>query len=70
MVSDVIDVDANGRAADGSDFSDVAAPDAVKAGFVINKPVTLRFPDGTLKRTTQARITPKGMKVLAQKFGN
>lgn len=60
----IIDVDLNGVSADGEDFSDVAAPEAVEAGYMVNTPVRLRYPDGSVREATRAEVTQRGLDQL------
>lgn len=64
----VIDVNEFGRDEQGNEFGWAATPAAVADGLMVNRPVTLRFPDGVLIRTTQALITKKGMERLQREF--
>ena len=67
---EVIDVDFNGVAADGEDFTMRASRQKIKAGLAVNVPVLLRFPDGSAKEAMQVRITPKGVAQLKSETGN
>ena len=69
MKRKIIYVDANGISQDGEDFGLAATPEAIKAGFMINAPVTLVFPDGRRLDTNQAKITPAGLATMARAFG-
>ncbi|WP_332116084.1 hypothetical protein [Azorhizobium caulinodans] len=64
----IIDVDQFGRDAEGNAFDIVAEPEIVAAGLMVNRPVTLRFPCGTMIETTQAALTPKGLEQIAREF--
>ncbi|WP_116654888.1 hypothetical protein [Pelagibacterium sediminicola] len=64
----MIHVDAKGIAPDGETFTNVAAPEMVAAGYMLNEPVLLRFPDGLIVRSTQVRITPAGMDYLQRRM--
>ncbi|MBY0138374.1 hypothetical protein [Paracoccus yeei] len=68
----IIEVDASGNPIDGSELL-AATPQAVDAGFMINEPVMLRYPDGRTVRSVEARVTRKGMaqavRMMAQENG-
>jgi predicted component of type VI protein secretion system len=70
MKRKVIDVDAKGRDAAGNAFDWVASQEAVSQGYMVNVPVRLRFPDGLTLDTTQAMVTPKGLKFFAKELGD
>lgn len=48
---------------------EVAYQDKIQAGLMIHKTTIVLRPDGSEKAVTQARITPKGLTVLAQQLG-
>lgn len=68
MNFDVIDVDEDGNGFDGEEIGLVASPEAVAAGWMINKPVVLNFPDGSKAFSTQPVITPAGMEKFSREF--
>jgi hypothetical protein len=59
-----VDVNEKGIDANGNDYSDVAAPEAIRAGLVVNEPICLRYPDGTLVTSSEVRITANGMDAM------
>jgi hypothetical protein len=63
-----IAVDALGVGAGGETFSDVAAPDMVRAGYMINQAVVLRFPDGMLAEGNRVLVTPDGIDFLRREM--
>lgn len=64
----VIDVDANGHGPDGEDFGLVADQDHVDAGYFVNRPVALRFPDGTVIEGNRVLVTEDGRDFLVEEF--
>lgn len=69
MKRQVIAVNEFGIDADGHDYSIGATTEAIQAGFMVNLPVTLVFPDGRRFDTTQARLTPVGIAMMEKTFG-
>ncbi len=59
-----IDVDAHGRDAEGNSYDNTAAPESVAAGYLINEPVILRYPNGRLARANEVQVTPCGLEWL------
>lgn len=49
--------------------SEVAYQDKLQSGLLEHKTTTVARTDGTEKTVTQVRVTPKGLTVLAQHFG-
>lgn len=68
MNFDVIDVDEDGIGFEGEEIGLVASPEAVAAGWMINKPVVLNFPDGSKAFSTQPVITPAGMEKFSREY--
>ncbi len=63
-----LDVDENGEPLNGEQLM-IATRKAIRAGFMINAPIILRFPDGRLVESLEGRITPKGLKQAAMEMG-
>lgn len=61
MTRPVIKVGISGKASDGEEFDHAAIPEMVNAGYMINRPVILEYPDGVRVTGNQVRITPAGM---------
>lgn len=64
MPSEVIKVDWRGRDAAGDEYTDVAAREQVAAGFLVNVPVILQYPDGRRVRRSRVEVTPAGIEFL------
>lgn len=62
----LIEVNEHGEDAKGNSYGDIATEDAVLDGFVINRPVRLKFPNGSIVVTNEVRITAKGMEKAAE----
>lgn len=69
MKREIVYVNEKGIGPDGEDFALAATPEAIKAGLMINVPVTLVFPDGRRLDTNQAKITPIGLAIIEKDFG-
>lgn len=68
MMTRIIDVDANGTGSDGEDYTSYAARAVVAAGYLVNVPTLIRYPDGRVTHGNQVRVTPKGLTRLAREF--
>lgn len=64
---EVIEVTAQGDRLDGSPLM-TATRQAVRAGFMVNAPVTLRYPDGRMVKGHEGRLTPKGLAMAAKEM--
>lgn len=62
----IIDVDANGVDADGLDYAYRASKQAVADGFVTERAVRLRYPDGTIKNAFEVMLTPLGVATMGR----
>ena len=69
MKREIVYVNEKGIGPDGDDFALAATQEAIKAGLMINVPVTLVFPDGRRLDTNQAKITPFGFALIKKDFG-
>ena len=63
----IVDVDDQGERLDGEPMM-TATRQAIRAGFMVNVPIVLRYPDGRLVEGHEARVTPKGMAVAAREM--
>lgn len=65
MKSEIIDVNDAGIRLDGQP-SLVATDEAIAAGFMVNAPVTFRYPDGKMVQTVEGRLTPRGLQQITR----
>lgn len=68
MTGRTIDVDENGQPLNGEPLI-LATRKAIRAGFMVNAPVVLRFPDGRLVSAQEGRVTRKGLAQAAAEMG-
>ncbi len=54
--------------AEGNEYGDVATPEVVANGWMINKPIRLRLPDGSTVISNEVLITPKGLEHLRREM--
>lgn len=64
MSASIIKVDRNGLGPDGDSYDHLANPDLVRAGYMVNRPVLIQYPDGRLKEGNEIRLTAKGIEHL------
>lgn len=57
----IIDVNWEGVSKEGETYDLLASDEAVAAGYMFNKPVRLRFPDGVICDVEYGVFTEKGM---------
>ena len=57
-------VDENGVGINGEDFTNVATDEMVDQGFMVNRPVLLQYPDGSMVESTQVFVTQSGLEFL------
>ena len=65
MSKRVIDVNVLGEPIDGTSIRQ-ASEWAIAQGLMVNNPVVLRFPNGTLREGSEAEFTAKGLDFLAE----
>jgi hypothetical protein len=68
-MNSIIKVDAEGICAAGEFYDHAAQHEMVAAGYMVNRPVLLQYPDGRMVEGTQVRVTDTGMAFLAKKMG-
>ena len=66
MKRQVVQVNESGLDENGEGFDIAATSEAITAGWMVNVPVTLVFPDGRKMDTNRAELTPRGLNRLAQ----
>lgn len=66
---EVVEVDAQGRDADGEEFDLTAHDWAVSQGLMVNEPVLIRYPNGDIKTGNRVKITQLGLSRLASELG-
>lgn len=61
-------MNSEGVSADGETYDNVAAPEIVASGYMINQPVVIRYPNGQAFNANKVLITPAGMKWLEREL--
>lgn len=64
----IIKVDRKGRDAMGEDYTHEAAPHIVAAGYMINIPTLIQWPNGKVETGNLVKITPTGVEYLKREW--
>ncbi|NBB52013.1 hypothetical protein GVN24_27390 [Rhizobium sp. CRIBSB] len=60
----VVRVDQNGCDANGDDYTHTAAPHIVAAGYAINQPTLIQYPNGKIETGNLVKFTPTGVEFI------
>ncbi|CAH1696804.1 Two component transcriptional regulator [Hyphomicrobiales bacterium] len=64
IAMEVIKVNRQGEDADGNAYDFMASPQMIDAGYMVNTPVVLEYPDGRLISAHRVGVTPAGIAFL------
>jgi hypothetical protein len=64
----VIHVDSEGRDKNGNVYDHAAMPEMVRDGYMINRPVLVKYPDGRVMTGTEVLFTQRGMEKLKREY--
>ncbi|ATN34124.1 hypothetical protein ACO34A_09930 [Rhizobium sp. ACO-34A] len=68
MTLQIIKVDKHGRDAAGDDYTYFAAPHVVAAGYAINQPTLIQYPNGKVETGNLVKFTPSGVAYIKREM--
>jgi hypothetical protein len=68
MTLQIVKVDKDGCDAAGDDYTHVAAPHIVAAGYAINLPTLIQYPNGKIDTGNLVKFTPAGVEYIKREL--